>query len=787
MVVRRKSKNKSIDNKVAIPILRKRKAESYRISYFFTGFIYIALFLFLNFILYITAGDYSIFNKFGHLNTEIFMIFGVIIIVSFLLMLLFAFSRFLSKLFLALFTGCILYIFMDMFLAVDISYFIMSFQPQLSSFLDPIYVDYILSHGNVILSAVIAFILFITLLLNRARFIGVSSLVLVGLISVVILLSSITLKNNNNIDDKVVSKEDMGNSLVYIILNRHGNFVELNEYFSSEYLKEPQKYKKYLDIVAGFYANYNFELFNNSFNTHKDSSQSVMANMNFDSRFDRNIDSKDMKYFDEDYSIGLIYYNNDSFNLKPMKENELFKNLKQNGYNINVYNTKNVDLCSVGEIDKCRSYITKPISVDNLYLDNMKKMMILVVKWLNALHIFDYKLMYKLIGPYIDKVEDYPFIYKQFNEVYAANQFNVIDDMITDMKGSDKSKNNAYIAYLMLPSSSLVFDQYCRVQNEFSEWQSLGYNDWQMVNDKTIEKTHKAYGEQIACSYGMIGKLMENMKHQGMLDKSVVVIHGDVNIGDKKDVKYKRSINDEIKKMRNNYFTTYAIFDSGRNKFIPNNVFCDISSLLSARFGNVKKCVGLEDLKFHPNFNVHINKLISNRNQFLYDYDNAKKVYQEWHIKWNDEYSKHIEDYQKSYNSLKKPRKEIGKKAVGLKAKTSKALINIETPMAEEIIEPKYLIEEEVVDKVIQSVEEPKATIEEKVQKVDDEVISEKEVETVVDEVIPVINKMETQENGVEDEIEVEGKIANEIDEILGVDDIEQDIKMLEVEAEEFL
>ena len=737
-------------NKRSVEITKKKnkKRDSYRISYFFSGFLYMLLFSFLNFILYITAGDYSIFNKFGHLNTEILLVFVVIAAVSFVIMLLLSFSKVFVKLFLSFFTAFIIYKSLDMLLVVDVSYFISSLQDSLISSLGVDATNYIMNNGNLILSAVFGLIFFIFLLTHRAKFISLMALVLLGVVSVVTLVSNVKINHIEKTGKNILVKDgtDKGKNFVYIVLNQSGNLTELNDYLSSEYVKDTKESKRYLDIVAGFYANYNFELFTNSFTTQKDKKKSVIANMNFNNEFDK--DLKD--YADEVYNTDILSYNKQKPIATYMNKNELYKYLLDNNYNINVYNTRNVNMCSgVDNIKKCKRYLTKPSAVDKLYISDLSKSIWSGMKWLNSLGLINYRLTYKMLTKYMVDVSLYPLISKNFDEIYSANQFDIINDMIVDIKSSDKKQNNAYIAYLMLPSDALVFDEYCRAYDDLTEWQSLNYNDWQNISPKLINDTHIAYGKQLACSYGMLGKLIDNIKEVINDESNIIIIQGDGNIYDKKDIIFKKTGNDDLLKLKSDYFAGYAVFDGSKNKFIANNEFCDISTLLSNKFGEKKSCAGFDYFKFHESFKYKLDKLMSDRSKFNYDYDKSKKVYSNWKLEWNKNYNEYLDEYKLEHEE------KNNFKSIFERINSGKGKLGLIREIPSEKVEP-----------IVNDVEKTKAV------KKPEELIIKK-----VDEVSEVVEKAEIKDVKIED-------ISSKIDDILVPDDIDIELEKTTNEIE---
>ncbi|OPZ76684.1 MAG: hypothetical protein BWY78_01295 [Alphaproteobacteria bacterium ADurb.Bin438] len=323
--------------------------------------------------------------------------------------------------------------------------------------------------------------------------------------------------------------------------------------------------KTYEKVIGGFYISNGFNLYTHAFNYEGSSNDLIASSLNLNINYDKNND-----FLIHDESVNV--YNSSPERL-ALKENYMFKSFKENGYNINVYQSKGVNLCSdnvLDNVDECYTYT----SSGEVYKADIKlnmKSRILTDMWISSyFKSFSINKIFKNFL-FIKDPTKYPVV---INE-----QFSVLDKLKKDIiKAKGK---NLFFAYVRLPYAPYVYNANCSI-NDITEWKDNVFNDY--GNEYIKYDYYQKYFNQLFCSYGHLNNFMEELKRQKILEHSLIFIYGDggsnlMNMNNDYKDKYSKAIN-ELDNMKNRYSTTVAYYDPFSKAFTAYNGGCDVSTIL---------------------------------------------------------------------------------------------------------------------------------------------------------------------------------------------------------------
>ena len=542
-------------------------------------YLHASLFLFFltsyAFLLFLYKNKYPLILDNEILPEILFACFGLLIF-SFLSLFLLSFWRFLARVFISVIAGGIVAYILGLIYPFNIgNYFAhyVSFLPQNT-------LVFIAENGNLII-AVVATVLFF-IMLNIFKGGAMAFLSLPVLVALFILLNTAANQTFPETKHQSVSINDdqtqETENLIYLILADHTGYgiaVENWQLLNSKSVN-PVDLPFSPSFISAFYQTNNFTFYPSAYLRFQDKYRNIGSVLN------PSLTEISNDLFNRDDAA--YYVSSDDAQVFTTK-NELFKELKKQGYHLNIYQTYPFDFCkgdSEKEIASCNTY---PAPMGALYQTNMtttSRLMLLIGHWLystpfgknTAAFIYDH--LKNTVNP-----SQVPFVGNPLSLSLPIGQAQVLAHLRKDVL-SAKGKN-VFFAHLNLPHYPYVYDQNCQLKLDPMTWRSnVPYTD-KKENDGEL-KRWEDYNQQLFCTYGQINYLIKELKAANLLDKTTIVIHGDKGANIQKetaDTLELTRVDKTINRFKNNMTTVFGIYKPQQKKAEINQNPCDIATLIS--------------------------------------------------------------------------------------------------------------------------------------------------------------------------------------------------------------
>ncbi|MGD9638260.1 MAG: hypothetical protein AB7U85_04295 [Alphaproteobacteria bacterium] len=393
---------------------------------------------------------------------------------------------------------------------------------------------------------------------------------------------------------RVFEKEDVKNSnsgetqdrnLIYLIFNNHGSHSYLLEN-KNKYNKDSEDYR--LNLMNGFYQKFDFTFYPHSYSVSNNNIFSIVSALNFDAyAVDEKIHKNYLQYINDISYSSYVKSGEDDKPVFTMTQNSLFKMMYDYDYKINVYQTKFLDFCKgVGSnfVYKCITFPTYPSTLYNQKASSHIKALTTIGHWFYAHKSADgivssiKNLLWK-IGISSKKIV---FLGMPLNDSYSGSQINMLDTLQEDIL--EAKGKNVFFAYIMLPSEPYIFDQYCNVKPHLYDWHTYfaGTDVQQRFGQRASFEDKKdvfnEYMNQLSCVYGKLDGFFDALKKQHILEKSIVIMHGDsgakISQGDLEDKDY----------YKDGFSTFFAIYEPNKKTYEVRPEGCDVTTLVSSFF-----------------------------------------------------------------------------------------------------------------------------------------------------------------------------------------------------------
>lgn len=574
------------------------------ISAYFNYSLLISLFLIFNFIIFLYSGNYPIMKN-GFFSNEAIIIFLFITSFSFFLFFLVSFSKWLIRI-----IGCVIFAYI-LFCSLE-NYYVYSISDILSNITG---VNF-LPLNNFYLSIIITLFIFIN---TEKLFIQPITIVIIALLG-----SSVYFIYKNNYsagnlfysysnDNKLITKDISYNSenpplnFIYLMLNGHTSLANL--IFEEKVgLRAPnsapnknENNSSYYNYISGFYNKYNFSLYPNLYAPANGSVfDSMAANLNYDKITDNTVKNPG-EFISSPVVYGYTKSGIDSNIRKTLTNNSLFEMLKNMSFNINVYQSDDINFCEGAgkdKIYKCKIYITKFGNLSNNSMPVEEKIVVLLDLWLSSFKNFDnfaLSIRKKIEKNLAIDLSEMPIIGNRVENISPLVQPIILDDLKKDILEAPANTSNAYFAYINLPGDTLVFDKYCKIKSVFGDWINI-------KNNKSIKRhvIERSYDEQLECLYGLLGDFFLSMEKYDKLLNTIFVIQG--NTGSRIEIGNRPSNAENpyiasFDQFRSLFATQLAIKFLGQT-FSYNNEYCDTATTFAKTLNKDKdlSCVRIQDL-----------------------------------------------------------------------------------------------------------------------------------------------------------------------------------------------
>lgn len=705
------------------------------------------MYLFMLFALDLIMFVYSVNGKLfenGSFNPALLYIFIRMFIASFVLIFALFFSKDLQNVVCSLLTLVFVIVFYNQFALFDVNTFIESWLSKNSSAMS--FLAFIPSVWMVgIFFAVIIFFAF--------RY----SLSLFFIVVVLLLSMGLGIKNNEFTE---VDSEEY-----YVLKNMYHNhkskqnhnlvYFMIPEFPSYHFLSNVKNgyFRELRDLMIGFYANNDFEIYPNAFVEKDDVVSNIVDIYN-------QVDYTSTTSSNRGYAEIIHEWNfrKGSLDTHSLEFNELYDVLKkEEGYNISTYSAPEFNLCYKKDdllTDRCVVKNHKNISLYDKNASKEKNIYAILGEWISSIKMRELKSLAKmLIGNSNLKGRKVLLENRRVSIEGATKLFELLEkDFVRDNDGV------AYMVYVDLPADVYVYDEYCNLKPE---------KDWVAIKDNSLysggmENKRRAYAEQAKCLIGKMQGFMNAVKESGKLHNTDIIIQGVSNIKELSDLqagRYSNFVKDRL--------VNLAIRKGKNPKFLINANICLASDFTKSYLRYQDFCYTIDNMKM-PSDEMYSLKqnLINNSVIRGNKISNIAINYREWY----EDFSKKSHDV---IEKQKKDKKEKEVEEVKLTIETmdvasepvviddsSAAYYDVETFNPDNIYTPTdELIPDETF---LESKEAPASIVEvlSEEEKVEPKVVEEHVVSEVVEEKVePLIEKVEEQSEFIPAEFSEDSQI----------------------------
>ena len=593
-----------------------------------------AFYLFLLFAIDLIMFVYSINARLienGVFNPAVLVVFAGLFAFFFVLILFLSFSKNIQNFVCAFFTMLIVVIFFNQFALFNVDTFIEEWLQKKASWLTFICII----PSSWLLGLLIGVIIFFAFRSTFAMLFVTSVLLFAGLIGVqknefLPMAKSgysevKSMGNQNKIERK-------GN-LVYFMLPRFPSY----QLFSNV---RDHNFRELRDLMVGFYAVNNFEIYPNAF-VKKDDTISNMIDI-FNQIDYTSSASGNRAYSEFINNWDFIHGGLDYFSLE---ENRLYDYLKENGYAISTYAMPGFNTCiKSGSMDTDRCVIKNYKTV--AFYDNSKtveqNVYALITEWLLSIKDNNLKSVAKMFAN-MSPLKGIKVSAE--NRRVSLEGASELVDLVADDFAHDKG-GQIYMIYVDLPSDIYIYDEFCNVKPR-KEWVALKDNS---IQNGGIDEKRKAYADQAKCLIGKLQEYMDVVNANYKNAKTDVIVQGVSTIRDLAGMmvgRYGNFVKDQL--------VNLAIRKGKRPKFLINANICLASDFTKTLIRYQDYCYSIDNMKLKTDEALSLKQnLINNSIIRGSKISNIAANYRDWY----EEYKQNSKSYQER---LKKQQERLRK------------------------------------------------------------------------------------------------------------------------------
>ncbi len=336
-------------------------------------------------------------------------------------------------------------------------------------------------------------------------------------------------------------------------------------------------------------------------------------------------ENKDPAEFIQNVALQDNYFDFTSlqYDKMRMKASSLYDMLRKKNYNINVYQTRELDTCYTDNklaVTSCKNKINYPFALNGNNFSLSDKTLLLVAQWLNSTGFVDSLNVPLKFLSYILPVEP---LKVRANEVYAVNAFRVFDQIADDM--DRKKGNQAYFAVIDLPSDNFVYDEFCHFK-KMEDW--VGEKG-ETFADTSLSNKQKAYANQLNCLTGALEYFLRRLDKSGQIGATTIVLTGLDNPQGllPKEIEY-------YPKMQSERQILLAIKPEENYKFSADYTVCRADEILASQLLSQRKCQEFADLETTDKNLEKIKEEINKQKFGATVITAAKANFNEWFKSW---------------------------------------------------------------------------------------------------------------------------------------------------------
>ncbi len=558
---------------------QKEVALSQKSESFVTFYLHASLFIFFlgtyTFLLFLHENKYPLILN-NEIQPEVLLACFGLFVFSFLSLFLLSFWRILARLFVAIVAGGAIAYILGLIYPDNIG----TYFTHYISFLPAGLSDYIAENGNQIVAIVTAIGFFAVL--NTFKGSAMAFLSLPVLVALFLLLNTASKQIIPQVDQITLpeaggSKQKTEN-LIYLVLADHAGYPTAVESWRNLNPKtpDPDALPFNPSFIPAFYKANNFTFFPSAYLRYPNKYRNIGNILNpARTKIDNDMFNKDDAAYYVSSQDAKVY----------TTKNDLFAELKKQGYRLNVYQTYPFDFCKGDDaknVDLCKTF---PAPLGALYytdLTTSSRLMLLAGHFLYSMPFGENlaKFLQQKLSNFMD-TSDIAFLGNPLSRSLPVGQPLVLAHLRKDVLNS--TGKNVFFAHLNLPHYPYVYDQNCQLKLDPMTWRSHApYTDEKEKNAEL--KRWQDYNQQLFCTYAQIQYLINDLDNARLLNKTTIVIHGDKGDGiqkDKDDYQSLTRTDKAIYRFKHNMASSFAIYKPSNKKFDINNKVCDIGTLIA--------------------------------------------------------------------------------------------------------------------------------------------------------------------------------------------------------------
>ena len=616
----RRASAKKIVKKTEIKVVKRRTVWQYLFDLVIKTLV-LATLVSLNFTMFANAGSYGLFSSSPWVNMDARLIYLSIGVLSFVLMFVASFLRWLENVLLA--AGFALF-----GVAVINQFATFEKQSALLILFNGIFSDdmnlLLYQYSSWIIGASVFVIIWMLLCCLSRQFIFYIWLALAAvlgwLFSEAYLNPSSQYYKETSKASKVVKSDNIGKNLVFLSFKNLTSPLNLKKMYevSPKYENIDAGYKNAL----GFYSQNNFILYPNA-------AVSDVSNPWNNLILSYNPDDADnvAKHVSTSISTNKLF---DFSRLQPdrvyMKNNSLYDMLKKDNYSINVLQTGLVNTCYIGSkisVDSCKEKVNNPTALNSAWFPTIQRSLLLVAQWL---HSTGFVTSVNPIIKTLDYVYYNPDLFEfgvDVDKLDAINSFKAFDAIVEAIDRG--TGNQAFFAVLDIPSESFVYDEFCQLK-DMKKWTGENLSVYTKV---PVDARRAAYADQVSCLYGHLEKFLQQLDKSGYLENTTIVIQGLNNPqGLKKDEK------DVYLKYQEERQVALAIRPADAQKPKMDYSVCEVTDLLGAFFMKDNRCIEFEKVKTTEKNTKNVRNIVEKDKWSNGEIAEAQSFFSNWFSKW---------------------------------------------------------------------------------------------------------------------------------------------------------
>ena len=542
----------------------------------------------LDFILYLRAGNVFVT---GGINIPVLMAIGAIFVVSFVLMTVTFFSRFLQSIVFSL-CGVLLVIgLMNQFLQIDKSQYLMVL---LSSLIGDVSIFSVIEgYADWVLFGFI--FLFVYIIISKMENKSLATCAIIVLISVgLFTFSAMTGKKAKAVTEDIYKSTEtnfntQNNKTVFLFMPNANSFVGLSD--------KNEKDKMLKNMALGFFAKHGFQVYPHAYVKYPSRYANLVETLNI----------LDTKNYQDHLMNNVAMENLWKFNTTQKPEvflvnNQMLNVYKKAHYKVNAFQTKRMEICKVNNqfsSDLCMQNVSGPFDIKEF--SDMDRTYLLLAQWGSTFDVLFSPSIMSSVQMFIDRAV-LQKIAMPYDQIHVVNSFQTLQRVL-DTINEDSSVAGVYFVYLDFPNNLFVFDEKCKLK-PYREWST----DNPKIKSSAFSQNAGGYADQMICFWNKMEEFMQNLIKLDASNNLTLVINGISSGGENSAT----SIN-FIEQFKQNDLVLFAIREPSA-KFKVNNRICSIKDFLRSYLFNTSLCKEFSGLAIAPASAEHIqSNLLENK------------------------------------------------------------------------------------------------------------------------------------------------------------------------------